>query len=58
MPTILHTHLSRRHRAWVALYSLDATLQDRATILRVNNVTEADLAEYFESWFQMRCRVS
>lgn len=50
--------LSRRHRAWIALYSLDAGRQDRAEILRQNSVTEADLAEFFESWYQMRSRTT
>jgi hypothetical protein len=31
---------------------------DRAAVLRQNNVTEADLAEFFESWFQMRNRTT
>lgn len=48
--------MSRRHRAWIALYSLDATHCDRAEILRQNCVTEADLSEFFESWFQLRSR--
>lgn len=29
---------------------------DRAAVLRQNNVTEADLTEFFESWFQLRNR--
>lgn len=49
---------SRRHRAWIALYTLDAMHCDRAAVLRQNNVTEADLAEFFESWFQMRNRTT
>ncbi|WP_139921803.1 hypothetical protein [Hymenobacter sp. DG01] len=49
--------LSRRQRAWIALYSLDAGHRDRAAVLRQNNITEADLAEFEESWLQMRCRL-
>lgn len=49
--------LSRRQRAWIALYSLDAGHRDRAAVLQQNNVTEADLAEFEESWLQMRCRL-
>lgn len=48
--------LSRQHRAWVALYALDANERPRAEILRINEVTEADLAEFEASWLQLRCR--
>lgn len=48
--------LSRRHRTWIALYTLDAMHCDRDAVLRENNVTEADLTEFFESWFQLRNR--
>jgi hypothetical protein len=48
--------LSRRHRAWIALYTLDAMHCDRAAVLRQNNVTEEDLTEFFEGWFQLRNR--
>lgn len=49
--------LSRRQRAWIALYSLDAGHRDRTEVLRQNSVTEADLLEFEESWLQMRCRL-
>ncbi|MBB4601877.1 MULTISPECIES: hypothetical protein [Hymenobacter] len=49
--------LSRRQRTWIALYSLDAGHRDRAEVLQQNNVTEADLTEFEESWLQMRCRL-
>lgn len=54
--TAPNSALSRRHRAWIALYSLDTLHCDREAILRQNNVTEADLQEFFESWFQLRNR--
>ncbi|WBO86173.1 hypothetical protein [Hymenobacter yonginensis] len=50
--------LSRRHRAWIALYVLDSTHCDRREVLRQNDVTEADLQEFFDSWFQLRGRVA
>ncbi|MET4105903.1 hypothetical protein [Hymenobacter sp. UYP22] len=56
MSTAVPTLLNRQHRTWIALYSLDSTHQERTTVLEQNNVTEADLAEFFESWFQFRCR--
>lgn len=49
--------LSRRQRTWIALYSLDVGHRDRDEVLRQNNVTEADLIEFEESWLQMRCRL-
>ncbi|WP_400190835.1 hypothetical protein [Hymenobacter sp. B81] len=56
----LHPHpastLSRQHRAWVALYALDAGARPRAQVLRENDVTEADLVEFEESWLALRCR--
>ena len=58
MSTAVPASLNRQHRAWIALYSLDSGQQDRATVLAQNNVTEADLTEFFESWFQLRCRAS
>ena len=48
--------LSRQYRAWIALYALDANERPRAEILRINDVTEADLAEFEASWLQLRCR--
>ncbi|MCB2377104.1 hypothetical protein LGH70_05895 [Hymenobacter sp. BT635] len=48
--------LPRKHRAWIALYALEGCEQDRAEILRINDVTEADLAEFEESWLRLRCR--
>lgn len=50
--------LSRQHRAWVALYSLEANEQTRAHILRVNEVTEDDLIAFRPSWLKMRRSVS
>ncbi|WP_100336183.1 hypothetical protein [Hymenobacter chitinivorans] len=48
--------LSRKHRAWIALYALEGCdEQDRTEILRVNNVTEADLTEFEEGWLRLRC---
>ncbi|UPL50999.1 hypothetical protein [Hymenobacter sublimis] len=51
------TTLTRRQRAWIALYSLDAGHRDRAEVLAQNDITEADLLEYEESWLQMRCQL-
>lgn len=51
------TALTRRQRAWVALYSLDASHRDRAEVLAQNDITEADLLEFEESWLQMRCQM-
>lgn len=48
--------LSRQHRTWIALYTLDAMHCDREAVLRENGVTEEDLTEFFESWFQLRNR--
>lgn len=45
--------ISRKHRAWVALYSLENPALDRRQILRENDVTEADLVRYLESWMQL-----
>ncbi|MCB2410562.1 hypothetical protein [Hymenobacter lucidus] len=61
MPTTLVSALElpllpRKHRAWIALYALEDCEQNRAAILRVNDVTEADLAEFEESWLRLRCR--
>ncbi|MBW3130038.1 MULTISPECIES: hypothetical protein [Hymenobacter] len=50
--------LPRQYRAWIALYALDANERPRADILRINEVTEADLAEFEASWLQLRCRSS
>jgi|GEM_PF-3998472 len=50
------SYLSRKHRALVALYTLDAGHQSREEILQLNNVSEADLAEYEEEWLLLRCR--
>ena len=46
--------LSRKHRAWVALYSLENPAFDRRQILRENDVTEADLVRHMESWMQLQ----
>lgn len=48
--------LSRQYRTWIALYALDANERPRTEILRINEVTEADLAEFEASWLQLRCR--
>lgn len=50
------TVLTRRHRTWVALYALAAGQGPRAEILRLNEVTEADLLEFEQSWRQLRRR--
>ncbi|MGY2132471.1 hypothetical protein ACW9KT_09595 [Hymenobacter sp. HD11105] len=50
------TVLTRRHRTWVALYALAAGQSPRAEVLRANEVTEADLVEFEESWRQLRRR--
>ena len=55
-PAAADTHLSRKHRALVALYTLDAGHLSREEILRLNNVSEADLAEHEEEWLRLRCR--
>lgn len=57
-PTPPAPALSRRHRAWIALYILDSAHCDRREVLRQNNVTETDLQEFFDSWFQLRGRVT
>lgn len=56
VPTVELPLLPRKHRAWIALYALEDCEQNRATILRVNDVTEADLVEFEESWLRLRCR--
>ncbi|MBD2716640.1 hypothetical protein KBK19_16470 [Microvirga sp. STR05] len=48
--------LSRQHRAWIALYSLDSYHRKREEVLRVNDITEEDLQEFEESWLKLRCR--
>jgi hypothetical protein len=40
----------------VALYALADGQSPRAEVLRVNEVTEADLVEFEESWRQLRRR--
>ena len=52
------TVLTRRHRAWVALYALAAGQGPRAEILRINEVTEDDLVEFEASWRQLRRRAN
>jgi hypothetical protein len=56
VPDSVASRLSRRHRAWIAFYSLESRQQERAQILRLNQVTEADLVEFEESWLKLRCR--
>ncbi|SMB99127.1 hypothetical protein SAMN00120144_0027 [Hymenobacter roseosalivarius DSM 11622] len=46
--------LTRRHRAWVALYALAAGQGPRAEVLGLNEVTEADLLEFEASWRQLK----
>ncbi|RFP66672.1 hypothetical protein D0N36_02945 [Hymenobacter lapidiphilus] len=46
--------LSCKHRAWVALYSLENPAFDRRQILCENDVTEADLVRHMESWMQLQ----
>ena len=48
------SELSRQHRAWIALYALEANEQTRADILRLNQVTEEDLTAFRASWLKMR----
>ncbi|MET4105904.1 hypothetical protein [Hymenobacter sp. UYP22] len=48
--------LSRQHRAWIALYSLQIASSKRNEVLEQNNITESDLTEYQESWFKMQVR--
>jgi hypothetical protein len=50
------TVLTRRHRAWVALYALAAGQGPRAEVLSLNEVTEADLLEFEASWRQLKRR--
>jgi len=48
--------LSRQHRAWIALYALYSGEWNLADALRLNEVTEADLAEFEASWLRLRFR--
>lgn len=48
--------LSRQHRAWIALYSLQMASWKRNEVLEQNNITESDLTHYQESWFKMQVR--
>ncbi|GAB3833164.1 hypothetical protein [Hymenobacter jeollabukensis] len=48
--------LPRRHRVLIALYALELGRQSRTEILTVNDVTEADLAEFQADWLRMRRR--
>lgn len=50
--------LTRQQRAWVALYSLSTGRPDRAEILKQNAITEADLAEFIDSWLRLRSRIA
>ncbi|WP_345114239.1 hypothetical protein [Hymenobacter algoricola] len=50
------TSLSRKHRALVALYALSAGQQAREEVLRINNVSETDLAEHEAEWLLLRNR--
>ncbi|KAA9325860.1 hypothetical protein F0P96_19025 [Hymenobacter busanensis] len=49
--------LPRQHRAWIALYALEAGAKPRSRVLSENDVTEADLLEFEESWLALRCRM-
>lgn len=55
-PAADHQPLPRRHRVLIALYALELGRQPRAEILAVNDVTEADLAEFQADWLRMRRR--
>jgi hypothetical protein len=48
--------LSRQHRAWIALYALYSGGWNLADALRLNEVTQADLAEFEASWLRLRFR--
>ncbi|GAA4386047.1 hypothetical protein [Hymenobacter koreensis] len=48
--------LPRQHRAWIALYALEAGAAPRIQVLRDNDVSETDLLEFEESWLALRCR--
>ncbi|UOQ77322.1 hypothetical protein MUN84_00925 [Hymenobacter sp. 5516J-16] len=50
--------LTRQQRAWIALYSLEAGRHDRTAVLQQNSVTEADLAEFVDSWLRLRRRAT
>jgi hypothetical protein len=56
VPTVDLPVLPRKHRAWIALYALEDSEHNRAEIMRINDVTEADLAEFEEGWLRLRCR--
>lgn len=56
MTPVQQPPLSRKHRAWIALYALEDGAQNRPAVLRTNDVTEADLAEFEESWLRLRNR--
>lgn len=46
--------LSRQHRAWVALYSLQTGFLSRREVLAQNNVTEDDLAANRSGWLRLQ----
>ncbi|WBO86174.1 hypothetical protein [Hymenobacter yonginensis] len=50
--------LSRQHRAWVALYSLQTSFLSRRDVLAQNNVTEADLAAHTPGWLRLQERIA
>ncbi|GAB3294018.1 hypothetical protein GCM10027348_14520 [Hymenobacter tenuis] len=54
------TTLTRQQRVWVALYSLNCAGAgaNRSDVLLQNSITEADMAEFSDSWLQFRSRVS
>ncbi|OUJ74903.1 hypothetical protein [Hymenobacter crusticola] len=56
LATSATSKLSRQHRAWIALYSLYSGEWNLADALRLNEVTEADLAEFEASWMRLRFR--
>lgn len=50
------TGMSRQHRAWVALYSLQIGLLSRNEVLAHYNVTETDLVDYLDSWLYLKVK--
>lgn len=55
--SVCNSQLSREHRTWVALYALETGRSSREEVLRLNEITEADIYEFHASWLRMRCRV-
>lgn len=54
---VLPQLLPRKHRAWVALYSIEnSQYENKAEVLQKNDLIEADLTEFEESWLRLRGR--